>query len=323
MGDYGYFSYPHVGINVPNTCPFFPNIRTDAAGITYIRFNQSYVFDWQTKKEGYKELEVIKISGIDQIFQIPAEETQDTRFFVKITTAESQANVASASIEKKYDDEVKGGSGDFHYSADNPEDGYANKSGEFWIPVCNFNKDGVLIDLFLRENIHWQKINFANLPEEGSAENCFGVLKKWGDTPFNDNPNVTFQNLIQREAEYTETGEHFIKLEQSGGGIVITTQLPALEENQQCLLWRSSDNQWQWIKGIKENAQLLFKNKDGELSFVDTYDGVPYVNNDELQFLRFDEAGSPSPELPSFVAYDGTDLTWVGSEECEETNPDG
>jgi hypothetical protein len=313
MGDYGYFSYPHVGVNVPNTCPFFPNIRTDEQGITHIRFNQSYVFDWQTKKSGYKELSAIKISGIDQTFQIPADELKDTRFFVKITTSQSKATIVSASIEKKYDEDVLEEEGDnFHYSPDYPEDGYKNKSGEFWIPICNFNKDGVLKDLFLRENIHWQKINFANLPKSGGTS--FGVLKNWGEeSEFNNNPNVIFQNLVQKG------GEFFIQLEQGGGGIVITTQLPELTEDKTSLLYRSSTNEWQWIeRGLDDETAILYKKRGAEAGWENLYEGVPYVKADDLQFEPFPAGASES--TPYFLGYNGAKLEWYASEECIETN---
>jgi hypothetical protein len=289
MGDIGLFTFPYQNLSVPNGIPFYPKITQTGEDIT-VTFNQGYVFDYTSAKDG-AGVRKIKVTNCDTEYSL----SSSNEFYLEIKTTSDLANIKSA--------EVKQGTAEAdeksHYSAKNlwGEEVYEkNSDGSFKIAMCKIDKDGNIENLYLRENIHWQKINFENTKKEQNSEESFGVLYNWGDEEnFNDNPTVKFSNLVQ----LVEEEEQIIKLKKSVGGqnIVITTQLPLAGSDEMSVLYRSKTNEWIWLQADQSKYQLLVSDK-GELKFFD----APESASDGLQLLGYDASSST--------------LKWVETEEC-------
>jgi len=183
MSDISAFGFPYQGINVPNPQPLYPYVISGEGPNTRMSFNQGYVFDFQSQTDG--AISKVTIQGCDQEYQVAGK-----RFFVKVQTPTDNSAISSAQIT-----EGASGSYNFHYSArdlPNGSDVYSNGEGEFFIPLCDFDSLGGLTNIYLRENIHWQKNNYENI---GYGE---PILYSWGQDSsiFNaGNPSVKFRSV--------------------------------------------------------------------------------------------------------------------------------
>lgn len=335
--DYHLRCFPYAGVSFPSESPFFPVTFIDSNGDKKVRFNQGYVFDYQSYGQdnevegGGTEEGETPAGGVKKI-KVSIEDSYPAsgEFYVKILTSAKSAAISSAELIQGKRNSTR----DFHYSADNLDalSVYTDGVGNFQIPACSFNSDGVLEDIYLRENIHWQKINFENLPmTEGEAApaNSFGVLYNWGEgTQFNNNPTVQFARIEQKkyDGEFPEGKEKIIKLERSTrneGNIIITTQFPEILDDETSVLVRKKENEWQWLNPIKDYTQLLlYRSSTNALEFFDTEEnGIFYTKDREPFMLPFPAFGSI--ETPSFLAYNGTDPFWIASDTCSGTESSG
>ena len=289
MGDIGLFTFPYQNLSVPNGIPFYPKITQTGKEIT-VTFNQGYVFDF-TSVMGGQGVKKIMVDGCDTI-----RNAKSKSFYLKITTGTDLANVTSATIQEGEPTSTEKS----HYSAKNISGGEENEvykggAGVFNIPMCKIDGNGNITNLYLRENIHWQKINFENTKRETSCKESIGVLYNWGDEDkFNDNPTVKFSNLVQLKDE----DEQIIKLKKSedGQNIVVTSQLPLAGEYKMSVLYRSLGNKWVFLQADETKYQILV-NANGELKFFDT-----------------PESASEGTQL---LSSDGNNLKWFKTEELE------
>lgn len=323
--DYHLRCFPYAGVSFPSESPFFPVTFVGSNGEKQVRFNQGYVFDYQSydqdnKVEGGEEGEEPPppVGGIKKIkVSIADSYSPSGQFYVKISTSAKSASVSSAElIQGKRDAKEE----DFHYSAGNIEGDsiYTDGVGNFEIPACSFNSNGVIEDIYLRENIHWQKINFENQSASSNALNSFGVLYNWGEgEQFKDNPTVKFARIEQKiySGAFPEGKEKVIKLERSTnneGNIIVTTQFPEiLDDETQILVRKTTPDEWEWVKpDPKDYTQLFYYDGDADrMKFFDIHNGCFFfVKNNEVKMLPH-PAGATSEE-PLCLKHDGNEPFW-------------
>jgi hypothetical protein len=289
--DYHLRNFAYAGLSFPSETPFFPVIFNDTGTLRKVKFNQGYVFDYQSYGE----------SGVEKIAVSMEEEyPAEGKFYVKISTSAKDAAVANAELIKG---ETNAGK-DWHYSADNIGDNinvYTTGLGNFQIPVCSFDTNGNLENVYLRENIHWQKINFANNPKPSGPAQSLGVLYNWGDGKNFDSPTVKFGRIEQKKSDgiFPEGKEKFIKIEKSlnqEGDIVVTTQLPEILDDETSVLVRKKENEWDWVNPIKEYTSLfVYNGETQQAEFFDVHNGCFfYVKDNQLQML-------PHPNVPPYA----------------------
>jgi len=314
--DYNLRTFPYANFSIPSESPFFPVVFNTVGNVKKVRFNQGYVFDYQS----YNSSGINKIS-VAMEDEYPAQGD----YYVKITTGPKTAKITTAELVQGNQDAADS----FHYSAENLDPSlavYTNGEGNFQIPACSFESNGAIKNVYLRENIHWQKINFANLPKntgKNPPANSFGVLYNWGDsTQFKDNPTVKFARLEQKNSsgEYPNGKEKVIKLEPSvteAGNIVITTQFPEILDDETSLLVRKKENEWQWMNPVKGYTQLFLYNVSGDASgdameFFDVGENTMiYFKDRQPKTLPFPDSGSATPEDPYHLIYDGNLPSWL------------
>lgn len=302
MPDSNFHSYPHIGISVPNATPFFP-ILTQAveeeSEVVYALFNQAYLIDYQNLDSATGLNKAWKIQGMDQKIAIEAEDI----FFVRIQTDINSSAITNIYFEKKTGSEASDPK--FHYAAENISSEnaalYKDYAGQFLLPVCEFNKDKKIKTLYLRDNIHWQKINFGNNVEEADMKTTIGVLHNWGNgETFLNNPTVKLRRICQKTNDLGDANsEQVIKIEESPNGenIIITTQFPYLIKDQPVVLHRTRNNTWEWVD--MSVGGILYAQQDG----------------DGLAVLPFPT--DATEESPYFLSYKGQDApAWVASETC-------
>jgi hypothetical protein len=282
VADINYNCYPHAGIAVPSETPFFPVVYTKEED-TIVEFNQGYLIDYQQKNE--KALKTFKVSEMDAPITLDGGD----KFFVRITTEENSAKIAAVALEKINEADMPD---DFHFSANNLDNSeiYEDKSGNFLIPVCEFDNTKKIKSIFLRENIHWQKINFSNTESEAGAATSIGVLYNWGDSEvFDENPTVKFKRIVQKSAEESDENsnpEHVIQIEDSADGknIVITTQFPKLTKDKPSVLVRDKTNVWEWIEFFGDTyPEILIHDPITEKFRAHSFqhNGLVYIGSDE------------------------------------------
>lgn len=243
-----------------------------------VNFNQGYVFDYQAAST----VGVNKIKVTDTYIDYSA--AGDLEFYVEILTAPDRSKVNSASIKEG----SISSSSNFHYNAQELDGGgnaYTNGEGIFKIPLCKIS-NGNIQEIYLRENIHWQKINFANTEIDQSAANSFGVLASWGDSSsvFGDSPPVKFKRITQKSSGDDEIiPEHIIEIQNGNGGddIIITTQFPKVPKDVGSLLFRKSDNTWEWTE-IPENKAGVIGYYNNELQFIENTTNGYYLKSDDI-----------------------------------------
>jgi len=165
----GSFVYPYANIRVPNGIPFFPNFVSGQGADSKVSFNQGYIFDYQNIDLDTQTIKKIKVEDCTGVFDAQG------KYFLEVTTSDGKSsNISSAKLIKA----ENGTSNEaFHYSSVGLPDGdvYENGQGKFCYPLCEFDAKGGIQDLFIRENIHWQKSNYENIGE-GEA-----ILYEWGE----------------------------------------------------------------------------------------------------------------------------------------------
>jgi hypothetical protein len=165
----GSFVYPYANISVPNGIPFYPNVVSGQGADTKVSFNQGYIFDYQNIDLDTQTIKKIKVEDCSGLFDAQG------KYFLEVTTEDGKSsNIASAKLIKA---ENGTSNEQFHYASKNLPDGnvYSNGQGKFCYPFCVFDEKGGIQDLYIRENIHWQKTNHENV---GNGEK---VLYEWGD----------------------------------------------------------------------------------------------------------------------------------------------
>ena len=299
--------FPTAGFSIPSESPFYPTIVNQTSG-KKVRFNQGYVFDYQS----YGEAGINKLAvEMDELY--PAE----GKFYVEIKTGPKTARVTSAKL-------IAGEpslSSNFHYSADRIKDGYTytNGQGEFHIPVCSFDENFVIENIYLRENIHWQKINFSNLAESSNREQSHGVLYNWGnDSEFSENPNVYFARIEQYESEgsWPEGKEKVIKLDENEGKITVTTQFPEIPDYETSILVRKKENNWEWLSPTQGYTQLLLhRSSANALEFFDVNEGCFfYVKNGVPKMLPHPDY---SEGYSTLLTHEGDEPYWETYEKIQ------
>lgn len=259
MSDYQYRTFPHLNIAVPSESPFFPIISkkiTDDKEEFKAKFNQGYVFDYQSRDETNKTIFKIKIGSMDQEFDV----TEGANFYVRVETYADQAEVLDGVFEMKKLGEDGGMDEDFHYNAKNLDDDtkeiYDTGLGTFIIPVCKISKDGIIEEIYLRDNIHWQKTGFENFPKEDPKDETldepYGILQNWGEEDeFKGSPNVKFKRVVTRTLEYNaEDPELIIQIEKKGKHILFKNQFPPVPKDKISILQRNAGEaaaaEWEW-----------------------------------------------------------------------------
>jgi hypothetical protein len=318
MASQGTIVYPRAGISVPCPTPFYPIFQS----ATTVKFNQAYLFEYQAK--GEKGIFEFKVGGMDEIYNIPSE--GEKHFHLEIESGPDDAGVSKvelkegqATVTEKFHYSAK----NFDYTADKP---YTEGEGKFQIRVCSF-LDGKINELFLRENIHWQKINFENIDTVGLLQDggC-PILVNWGDsTDFSSNPTVKFASI---GLPYDKKEILLAVKQEEKGNIMISSNIPDLEypERDNILYWSAEITGFQW-KPFSEYGTQVVGGQKGILTLTDAPEegGVFYAypgdNPDPL--LMFKPFPSPSEGEDSsliILGYDGTDLTWESTEECSSIN---
>jgi len=175
----------------------------------------------------------------------------------------------------------------------------------------------------LRENIHWQKINFANEPSgsgDYKQENSIGVLYNWGEgTQFNDNETVKFARIEQKPTggSFPNGKEKVIKIERSTfneANIVVTTQFPEIDDDETSILVRKKENEWEWLSPFKDYTQLLLYRGDtgNNMQFFDVEENtMVYFKDRKPKLLQSPISGTATPENPYHLIHDGDLPSWV------------
>lgn len=252
-----------------------------------VNFNQGYVFDYQAAST----VGVNKIKVTDTYIDYSA--AGDLEFYVEITTGPNSAKVTSAVLKQEEieSDEY------FHYSAKGLADesiAYTDGEGVFRIPVCKI-KDGNIKEIYLRENIHWQKINFESVegPEDQTeTAQSVNILANYGtDTSFGDSPTVKFKKIITED-------EHLIEVQKSSGGkhVRITSKIPKPPALPSLLHWNDQSESFVWLSADPTKVQILTC-ISGNLTW---FDGP---NSSEGQQVLASNANADS-------------LEWMLTEEC-------
>ena len=314
--DYHLRNFHYAGLSFPSESPFFPVVYNGSGGSKKARFNQGYIFDYQyTRDSGVKKIKV----------EMDDEYSADGDFYVDIITEPDSAKIKSATLKKGAMEQEE----NFHYSAQNlgMPTVYTEGVGKFQVPACSFGDNGVIENIYLRENIHWQKINFANEPS-GSGDykqgNSIGVLYNWGyGTQFNDNETVKFARIEQKPTgqSFPNGKEKVIKIERSTfneANIVVTTQFPEIMDDETSILVRKKENEWEWKSPYKDYTQLfLYRSDTNSMSFFDVEENTMiYFKERVPKILQFPQFGTATPEKPYFLAFDGTDPLWIASDTC-------
>lgn len=150
-------------------------------------------------------------------------------FYIEIRTSTDGAYVDDVYLYKYQEYTPSEGSSDFHYGLqsalneirqDDPtlQEGSPNLKlysgkGLFRIPLCMFNSQKKLQYIYLRENIHWQKIGFQQLigGSGSTAQPLFFDIAE-GETNFGQNPNVQLRSLLAGDGIKLTGGKEFIKI---------------------------------------------------------------------------------------------------------------
>lgn len=178
----GSFTYPYANISVPNGIPFYPNVISGQGADTKVSFNQGYIFDYQNQDSANQTIKPIKVDNCTGIFDAQG------KYFLEVLTSAESSTVTSAQIIKA---EQGTSSESFHYSAINIPNVsvYDNGEGIFSLPLCVFDSKGGVQDLFIRENVHWQKTNYENI---GDGES---ILYEWGEGSTFNGGAVKFRSI--------------------------------------------------------------------------------------------------------------------------------
>jgi hypothetical protein len=310
--DYHLRNFPYAGLSFPSESPFFPVVYNGSGGSKKARFNQGYVFDYQS----------LENSGIRKIkVEMDDEYPAEGDFHVDIITESDSAKVKSAELKNSSPEEEL----NFHYNAQNLGglSVYTEGVGTFKVPACSFGENGIIENIYLRENIHWQKINFANEPSgsgDYKQENSIGVLYNWGEgTQFNDNETVKFARIEQKPTggSFPNGKEKVIKIERSTfneANIVVTTQFPEIDDDETSILVRKKENEWEWLSPFKDYTQLLLYRGDtgNNMQFFDVEENtMVYFKDRKPKLLQSPISGTATPENPYHLIHDGDLPSWV------------
>jgi hypothetical protein len=287
MADINYLNYASLGLIIPSGIPFFP-VFSGSGDDAKVKFNQGYVFDYQAaSSDGVKK---IKVDGMDAEFNAK----EDSDFCVEITTGPDTAKVNSAILKK----EKASSSDSFHFSAkglDGEDTAYTNGEGVFRIPLGKI-VNGSIKEIYLRENIHWQKINFESLDgseTQDDRNSSANVLANYGtDTSFGDSPTVKFKKLLTDDDMIV-----LIKKAGDGKNIQITTRIPNPPVGLQSILhWNKDSQAFNWLSADESKVQVLVNVKGT---------------------LQWKDGPSTAGEGPQIFSSDGDDFQWLDTEECD------
>ncbi|MDB4314421.1 hypothetical protein N9955_00050 [bacterium] len=240
-----YRTYPYAGVSAPSEAAFYP--VSDGESIT---FNDGYVFDYQSlESDENSAIRTIFVGGLGP-YPIAA-----ASYYVQITTDIGSSKVTSAEVMQGQPESITDG---HHYSAGgldisgDPESKYDAKSGTFNIKLCDIDVNGNVSNVYLRDNIHWQKTNYNNLGKDEDGDpyyNQKGLLYNWGDGDQQkfDNNSVEFRNIGTKLEGFGVYEEAIMRLEVTpSGNLNITTQIPQPPEDCSALLIKDSADFWKW-----------------------------------------------------------------------------
>ena len=213
MADY-FVDISKDGTTLVNAIPFFPQIYYQGA-TRRVRFNRGYALDYTQQETGSDasdfEANCVKIfnAGGASNHDFDLSSDDPTFFWFVVKTPADSAKIQSVSIVSSTS--ARSSDTGWHYHpADFPEDhqDYSSADGanpstsDFAFPMCWF-QNGILKQIVLRENVHWQKINVgacggtSALLDGDDSTSAKAVLQKWGEATedFGDNPPVRFRNI--------------------------------------------------------------------------------------------------------------------------------
>lgn len=174
--------------------PFWPISWRDDSGVLKVRFNPGYLVDYQ-KRGGSKITSnlqnVYRPDNIETTFRLE----NGNMFFLNIKTSGNESAPITLSIEQV--SETPNSISDWHFGSINVESvGYQSNTsdGGFRIPMCMFDSStGILKEIVLRENIHYQKFHMENV---GGGPGR--VLKTIGESSgsFGSNPPTQLRSIL-------------------------------------------------------------------------------------------------------------------------------
>ena len=134
MKPYNHKNFVYSGISVSSECPFFPNVILVEDEYATVNFNQAYVFNYPALTTG-GIVPYIEVYGMTQDYIV----TSGDIFYLKLTLQES----SSGSVEVS--------AAELIMSISSP----TAEANIFYIKVCEFEKEGLVKEILLRENILW------------------------------------------------------------------------------------------------------------------------------------------------------------------------
>ena len=195
MADYNLRTFPYAGIAFPSESPFFPIV--DGIGVddtVTVNFNQGYVFDYRTITDGIAAK--IKVSDMEAEFTV---EPSD-KFYVLVDY--SGTAIVASFIQQS-----------------NGSPAAPTEENKALVEVCTFGSNKELVDVYLRENIHWGiggdgetvlhpwKITSGEAAEEEAPSN-WNVR---GSTVHSNNANLSIGN----SAVSGNNGYIYLKIERN------------------------------------------------------------------------------------------------------------
>lgn len=163
MADFHLRTFPYAGLAVPSESPFFPVIM-NIGGERKVKFNQGYVLDYQASffnlDSSSEKIIIHKVEGMELAYALGPE---NKKYIVSIIVDEEGNKIVSATFKEA--------------------DGEPEGENEYFFKVCEINGDGSIIEIHLRENIHWQRV-IPKPPSEAAPETPFflgydGSSLKW------------------------------------------------------------------------------------------------------------------------------------------------
>lgn len=173
--------------------PFWPLVYYDADNKIKVRFNPGFLINYQSQ-EGEKIADntqfILRPSNMDESFLIES----GNEFYLELTTSRS-APVSMTIVQLGEEDGEPESNDKFHFGSINvATDGYEQEEGVYRIPLCAIDSDtGIIKEVCLRENIHWQKSHYENM-QGGDAR----VLKTIGVEPdrYGSDPATQFRAVL-------------------------------------------------------------------------------------------------------------------------------
>jgi hypothetical protein len=204
MIPFNYKNFNYKGISIPSESPFFPTVLSVGKDNAVVNFNQGYVFNIHnvSLKDG-GEIENISVYNMDEDYTVDDGDI----FYVKLTIyTKCQENkeifiVESAELVKKTEEPEK-------------------EENIVYIKVCEFDAQGEIKEIYLRENIFWStdektiflhpwqvtkvcdKQNFYNI-RSGVVYGKGGFIV----IPSEFNKNVPANNTIYLKINVSATGD--------------------------------------------------------------------------------------------------------------------